>query len=173
MTLEDKVHASRLLALRRAEQLGNVTAACRELGISRSLFYRWKQRYERYGRDGLHPKRLETNRGRPHELSVQDEQVILATALSAPTRGPAFFALQLAQQGHRLSASTIYRHLRRVHWRVAFRRQYFTGRHQLEHSLQRFLHYYNNERPHQGYRTKGRLPAMLFWGLEYPAQMEA
>lgn len=334
MTLEDKVHASRLLALRRAEQLGNVTAACRELGISRSLFYRWKQRYERYGRDGLHPKRLETNRGRPHGLSVQDEQIILATALSAPTRGPAFFALQLAQQGHRLSASTIYRHLRRVslgtraqrlvlleqhsatqiglltertrqqwqqarrrgrhvqatdpgelvcldtfyvgrlkgvgkvwqvtacdaacsyaaaqiipantaehavrflveallplyeaagwplrrvltdrgsefrgvfdaacddlgirhtrtkprhawtngfverlqgtilheHWRVAFRRQYFTGHHQLEHSLQRFLDYYNNERPHQGYRTKGRTPSTLLWGVEHPSDMVA
>ena len=31
MTLEDKVHATRLLALRRAEELGNVSAACREL----------------------------------------------------------------------------------------------------------------------------------------------
>ena len=57
MTLEDKVHATRLLALRRAEELGNVSAACRELGISRCLFYRWRNRYRQYGRDGLHPKR--------------------------------------------------------------------------------------------------------------------
>ena len=35
MTLEDKVHATRLLALQRAEGLGKVSAACRELGISR------------------------------------------------------------------------------------------------------------------------------------------
>ncbi len=334
MTLEDKVHADRLRALRRAEELSNVSAACRELGISRTRFYQWRKRYQRYGRDGLHPKRMAANRGRPHGLSIQDEQVILATALATPTRGPAFYALQLAQQGHRLSASTIYRHLRRInlgtraqrlvvleqhsasqaglltertrrewqrarrqgrhvqatdpgelvcldtfyvgrlkgvgkvwqvtacdaacsyaaariipansaehavcflvedlvplyeaagwplqrvltdrgsefrgvfdaacddlgirhtrtkprhawtngfverlqgtilheHWRIAFRRQYFTGRQQLEHSLQRFLEYYNNERPHQGYRTKGRTPAILFWGVEHPAQMEA
>lgn len=42
MTLEDKVHATRFLALQRAEALGNVSEVCRELGISRSLFYRWK-----------------------------------------------------------------------------------------------------------------------------------
>ena len=46
MTLEDKVHATRLLALQRAEELGNVSEACRALGIFRSLFYRWKDRFE-------------------------------------------------------------------------------------------------------------------------------
>jgi hypothetical protein len=30
MTLEDKVHAFRLRLFRRAEELGNVSAACRE-----------------------------------------------------------------------------------------------------------------------------------------------
>ena len=37
MSLEDKVHATRLLALHRAEELGNVSADCRDLGISRAL----------------------------------------------------------------------------------------------------------------------------------------
>ena len=114
MTLEDKVHATRLLALQRAEGLGNVSAACRELGISRSLFYRWKDRYERSGRDGLHPRRRTTRRGRPHGLSVQDEQAILAMALSHPTCGPRFYALHLARQHRFLSASTVYRALRRM-----------------------------------------------------------
>ena len=325
MTLEDKVHATRLLALRRAEELGNVSAACRELGISRCLFYRWRNRYMEYGRDGLHPKRYAGRRGRPHGLSVQDERAILALALSYPTCGPGFYALQLAQQQRPLSPSTIYRALRRVglgtrherllllerhsaehsglltertrrqrqrarrqrrhvlasepgelvcldtfyigrlkgvgkvwqitacdaacsyavariipactsdhavrflvdsllpfyeaagwplqrvltdrgsefkgrfdaachdlgirhtrtqphhpwtngfverlqstilhqHWRVAFRRRYFTTAQQLDASLQRFLDFYNNERPHQGYRTRGHTPSTLFWG---------
>lgn len=51
MTLEDRVYAFRLHALRRAEELGNVTAACRELGISRTVFYRWKKRFSMYGAD--------------------------------------------------------------------------------------------------------------------------
>jgi hypothetical protein len=37
MTLEDEVHGFRLLLFRRAKDLGNVSAACRELGLA-SLF---------------------------------------------------------------------------------------------------------------------------------------
>jgi len=331
MTLEDKVHATRLLALQRAEALGNVSAACRELGISRSLFYRWKDRYERYGRDGLHPRRYQRQRGRPHGLSAQDEQAILAIALSHPTCGPRFYSLYLARSHRYLSSSTIYRALRRMglgtrqqrlvvleqhsaeraglltertrrhlararrqkrhveanepgelvcldtfyigrlkgvgkvwqitacdtacsyatariipantaehaarflaetllpiyeaagwplqrvltdwgsefrgafdaacqsleirhtrtkprhawtngfverlqgtilheHWRVAFRRRYFTHRRELEWSLQIYLAFYNDERPHQGYRTRGLRPADLFWGAKGSAQ---
>lgn len=44
MTREDKVHDFRLHALRRAEELGTVSAAYRKLAISRPLFYRWKKR---------------------------------------------------------------------------------------------------------------------------------
>jgi transposase-like protein len=43
MTLEDKVHVSRLHVLQRAEQLSNVSAACRDAGILRTLFYRWRK----------------------------------------------------------------------------------------------------------------------------------
>ena len=53
MTLEDKVQSIRLHALRRAQQLGNVSAACRELGISRTVFYRWRSQLASYGVDGL------------------------------------------------------------------------------------------------------------------------
>ncbi|MCY3763379.1 MAG: hypothetical protein OXH50_19205 [Gemmatimonadetes bacterium] len=42
--------------------------------------------------------------------------------------------------------------------------QVFTTTQQLDASLQRFLDFYNNERPHQGYRTRGLTPSTLFWG---------
>ena len=50
------------------------------------------------------------------------------------------------------------------HWRVAFRRRYFTSRTALQRSLETFMQSYNHERPHQGYRLRGRTPAALFWG---------
>src|SRR5215467_15813880 len=50
------------------------------------------------------------------------------------------------------------------HWRVAFRRRYFTSRTALQRSLDAFLHFYNHERPHHGYRLRGHTPATLFWG---------
>jgi transposase InsO family protein len=60
------------------------------------------------------------------------------------------------------------------HWRVAFRRRWFRRRHQLQTSLDGFLHHYNFDRPHQGYRTKGRTPAEIFWGaIDHPDSQEA
>ena len=50
------------------------------------------------------------------------------------------------------------------HWRGAFRRHYFTGRRMLQASLDRFLQFYNDERPHRGYRLNGRTPATVFKG---------
>lgn len=65
MTLKDSIHGLRLHVMHRAQELGTVSQACREAGISRSLFYRWRQRYLAYGPDGLHPRRTAARRGRP------------------------------------------------------------------------------------------------------------
>ncbi len=56
MTLEDSVRRHRLAILHRAGLLGSVTQACREAGISRTLFYRWRPRYLRYGAEELRPR---------------------------------------------------------------------------------------------------------------------
>ena len=50
------------------------------------------------------------------------------------------------------------------HWRIAFRRQYFTSRRALQGTLDRFLQFYNYDRPHRGYRLNGRTPATVFTG---------
>jgi transposase len=70
VTLEDKVHAFRLRLFRRAEELGNISAACREAGISRSLYYQLRERFERYGSDGLHPKHRQGRPGRLEGLLI-------------------------------------------------------------------------------------------------------
>jgi transposase InsO family protein len=323
MTLEDKVHAFRLRVLRRAEELGNVSAACREAGISRTLYYRWRKRFTRYGIDGLHPRRTASRPGRPVQLDTAKERRIVAMALTSPTWGPQRVSDQLGREGVTVSATTVWRALHRLglgtraqrllvlevhsaktaglltdrtrrnlaqrkvrhvraekpgelvcidtfyignlkgvgkmwqltacdaassyamakvvpannateaatflrdvvatelqeagwtlwraltdggsefkgafdemchklnvrhtrtkprhawtngfverlqgtilheHWRIAFRRRYFRRRFQLQTSLDSFLRFYNFERPHQGYRTKGRTPAEIFWG---------
>jgi transposase InsO family protein len=325
MTLEDSVHDFRLLVLREAKETGNVSATCRKFGISRTLFYRWKKRLDRYGADGVHPRRRAASRGRPPALAAQDERWILALALSWPTWGPNQLAQHLAREGRPIAASTIYRVLRRAglrthrerllvlechsaeraglltertrrrlrracrkrhieaeqpgdlvcldsfyigklkgvgkvwqltacdaacsfgvacivpgataeeaarflrrileplyrktgwtikrvltdrgsefkgvfdeacrelgiahtrtkprhawtngfverlqgtilheHWRVAFRRRYFTSRWQLQDSLDRYMRFYNEQRPHSGYRTRGRTPSEIFRGV--------
>jgi len=65
MTLDESILGMRLRVMRRAHELGNVRAVCDEAGISRTLFYRWRARFERYGPDGLHPRRCQARPGRP------------------------------------------------------------------------------------------------------------
>jgi hypothetical protein len=109
MTLEASVHAFRLRVIARGQALGNVSQACREFGISRTLFCRWRRRNLAYGSDGLYPKRPGPRRGRPPTPSVEAERAILAVALAVPTWGPARVSAHLA-----LAPATIYRSLRRV-----------------------------------------------------------
>jgi transposase InsO family protein len=319
MTLEDSIHSQRLRVLREAERLGNVSEACRRHGMSRTLFYRLRKRFEQYGPDGVHPKRRDARSGRPPAVCVQTERRVIAFALAWPTCGPQWYSDQLARDGVTLAPVTIWRLLRRQrlgtraarlavleqysaataglltertakrtrhveadqpgdllsldtfyvgklkgvgkvwqitgcdvassfawarlvigevtaravlaflrevvrptyrqagwrlrrvltdngkefkgafaigcerlrirvtrtkprhawtngfverlqktilheHWRIAFRRQYFTGRRTLQGSLDRFLQFYNHERTHRGYRLNGRTPATVFKG---------
>lgn len=46
MSLETKVIKSRLGLLGLAEELGNVSRACKYLGYSRDTFYRYKELFE-------------------------------------------------------------------------------------------------------------------------------
>ena len=50
-------------------------------------------------------------------------------------------------------------------WRVEFRRRFFTHVRFLQAALDRYLEFYNHRRPHVGYRTNGRPPAEMFWGV--------
>ena len=43
----------RLSILAYASEVKNVSRACRHFGVSRTLFYRWKRRYEEFGEVGL------------------------------------------------------------------------------------------------------------------------
>lgn len=113
MTLEDKVHAFRLHLFHRAQELGNVSAACEELGVSRSLYYQLRKRFVRYGPDGLHPKRRRGRPGRPPQLDATVERQVIALALSWPSFGPQQLSDQLAMRGIHVARSTVYRALRR------------------------------------------------------------
>ena len=80
MTLDDSIQAFRLRVLQEAHRIGNVSATFRRYDVSRTVFYRWRGRLERYGPAELHPKRRTPRRGRPPELSVVDERRVLAEA---------------------------------------------------------------------------------------------
>ena len=64
-TLEEKGQLQRLRPFRRAEELGNVSQACREIGLARSLYDRLRGPFLAYGPIGLHPKHRRGRPGRP------------------------------------------------------------------------------------------------------------
>jgi transposase InsO family protein len=113
MTLEDSIHASRVRVLREAERTGNVSATCRRHGVSRTVFYRLRRRFEQYGADGVHPKRRRAAVGRPSALSVQTERRVIAFALAWRTSGPQWLSDQLAREGVPIAPVTVWRLLRR------------------------------------------------------------
>ena len=114
MTLEERIQGLRLRALYRAVEVGNASQVCRELGISRSLFYRWKKRLSQYGPEGLHPRRRGCRRGRPPKVEAHEEQAVLGMALSWPTWGPRRLSAQLARSSVAVAPSTVHRLLGRV-----------------------------------------------------------
>ena len=92
MTLDESVQGMRLRVIARAQVLGNVSAVCREVGISRTLFYRWRKRVEQYGPDGVHPRRQRAQPGRPASTppEVPDDSATIHTkALSTRRMSPA------------------------------------------------------------------------------------
>src|SRR2546428_5051433 len=97
MTLDESVHGMRLRVIERAQVQGNVSAVCRELGISRTVFYRWRQRLERYGGDGVHPRRQRAQAGRPVATTPEVERLVLGIAISAATWGCRRIAAYLAR----------------------------------------------------------------------------
>ena len=90
----------------------SVTEACRTFGISRTTYYRWAGRAQRYGLAALLPK------GRrppvlPTATPPDQVEAVLAEAVARPTLGARQLVGHLAERGVRLSASGVQKLLRR------------------------------------------------------------
>jgi transposase InsO family protein len=104
MTNEEKVIKPKLGLLRLAEQLGNVSAACKVMGYSRDSFYRFKELFEKGGelalRDISRKKPIFSNRVAP-----EVEEAAVAYAIEQPAHGPARASNELKKRGVFVSPS--------------------------------------------------------------------
>jgi transposase InsO family protein len=94
----------RLLEL--ADELGNVSEACRTMGVSRTRYYEWKKLAETYGLDALTPK----DRRVPQMPNATPTWVVtdlLALAVTEPTLGCRQYTDRLADRGHSIGKSTV------------------------------------------------------------------
>jgi len=131
MTEHDVLVGFRLRLFTLAEELGNVSAACRAMGVHRSTYYRLKRRLDRYGLEALRVR--ERRRPRmPNQIGPHLEQRIVAFALGHPALGPRRISAELQRQkwgGIRISEHGVWRALLRVGLNTRSKRLALVARH--------------------------------------------
>jgi len=98
MTNAEKIIKNKMGLIKLAEQLGNVSQACKVIGYSRDSFYRFKELYEEQGQEGLR----ELSRRKPNPKNRVDpaiEEAVLAIALENPALGQLRVSNTLKQDG--------------------------------------------------------------------------
>ena len=107
-TPTDIIFARRVRLLELAAELGNVSEACRVLGVSRTRYYEWKALADAHGLEALWPK----DRRRPAQPNETPTHVItdlLALVVIEPTIGCRQYADRLAELGFTISKTTVQR----------------------------------------------------------------
>jgi transposase InsO family protein len=131
VTEHDVLVGFRLRLFTLAEELGNVSAACRAMGVDRSTYYRLKRRVDRWGLEALNVR--ERRRPRmPNQIGPHLEQRIIAFALGHPGYGPRRISAELARAkwgGLRISEHGVWRVLVRVGLNTRAKRLALIARH--------------------------------------------
>lgn len=112
MNLQQKVIKNKLGLISLADELGNISQACKILGYSRDSFYRYRALVNEGGADGL----LEKNRRKPNpanRICQTFESAILHLTLQYPTHGRERIADMLRLDGIVVSSSAVYNVWRR------------------------------------------------------------
>jgi transposase InsO family protein len=101
-----KVIKNKVGLLNLAEELGNVSRACKVMGFSRDTFYRYKSAVEEGGVEAL----LEKNRRVPNVKNRVDEQTearVMSYAIEFPTQGQLRASNELRKEGIFVSPSGV------------------------------------------------------------------
>ena len=104
---QQKIIKSKLGLLQLAEELGNVSRACKLMGYSRDTFYRYKAAAEEGGVDALLEK---SRRGRPNlrnRTAPEVEEAVVKLALDEPAWGQTRVSNELRRVGMSISHSGV------------------------------------------------------------------
>ena len=85
MTTDQRIARRKLSLLELAQDLGNVSKACKLVGYSRQQFYEIRRNYQTYGAAGLVDKVKGPKNPHPNRVAPEIEEAILDHALAHPT----------------------------------------------------------------------------------------
>ena len=94
----DKIIKHKVGLLNLAEELGNVSKACKVMGLSRDTFYRYKSAVDEGGEDAL----FDQSRRKPNlknRVDFQTEEAVRAYAIEFPAHGQHHASNELCKQG--------------------------------------------------------------------------
>ncbi len=106
MTQSQYIINRKLSLVELGEKLGNISEACRNLGVSRQHYYDIKKAVEENGIDGL----LEKSRKKPrigNRVAPETEAAVLNYSLHEPTHGQVRVANELRKQGVHISTGGV------------------------------------------------------------------
>jgi transposase InsO family protein len=109
---EIKIAEQRLSVLELAKALGNVSAACKQRGMSRTQFYEYKRRFQIHGIEGL-VDLPPVHHSHPNTTPPEVEQCILELSLEHPAWGCNRLSDSLKLEGIQISAITLQKILNR------------------------------------------------------------
>jgi len=104
---KEKIARRKLSLLQLAQELGNVSRACKIVGYSRQQFYEIRRNFQLYGAEGLIDQQPGPKGPHPNRVSEEVEAAILDHALRAPTHGAQRVADELLLQGVQVSAGGV------------------------------------------------------------------
>lgn len=105
-TYQEKIIKPRLGLLKLAEELGNVSQACKVMGYSRDTFYRYKELHEQGGEEALY----EMTRRKPcikNRVPSNIEDAVVNIAVEYPAYGQERTANELRKRGIIISGGSV------------------------------------------------------------------
>jgi transposase InsO family protein len=106
-TLAGKTARRKLNLLELANDLGNVSEACRRIGYSREQFYEIRRNYQAFGSAGLLDKIRGPKNPHPSRATEEQEKTVLDYCLEFPTHGPLKVSQQLVLRGVNIGIGAI------------------------------------------------------------------
>ena len=106
MSTVQKIIKNKVGLLNLAEELGNVSRACKVMGYSRDTFYRYKQAVEEGGVEAL----IEKSRRKPNlrnRTAPEVEEAIVALAIEEPALGQVRVSNELRKRGLHISPAGV------------------------------------------------------------------
>jgi transposase InsO family protein len=110
VTPNEIIYHRRVRLLSLADELGNVSAACRQLGISRTRYYEWRRIVAQYGLEALMPKDRRAPQ-LPNATPTHVVEELLTLAVLEPTLGCRQYADRLGGRGYEIGKTAVQKHL--------------------------------------------------------------